>query len=693
MKNKKEIMLAAIDTETEGLNGAITKIGYTVDGKKVVETTPEELLPNLAGIADALNVDIYVYAHNLDFDIGKIVKAANLHFAPDKLLVINGSIARAVFMEYPHIIFCCSYKLVPSALADITDKFGLEAGKLKIDYEQFGYSSKEEYFKHAKEVDFEHFQMYWENDVKAVYQLLEAIMRENDLTKEELVRCPTAPSLAMHIFKRDCPEKMKLIAEYRTPLWLEDFYRMAYVGGRTEVFKPQFESNGNQLGYHYDVNSLYPHVMHDNVFPIGAPSVFYEGTKIRQLYEEIKAGKGDYKLGMIHAKVYAPKDIKYPVLPLRTEEKLLFPVGSFTGVWCTPELMEAEAIGYKIIEIYEGAFWKRTDYLFKDIIDKWAKIKMTSKGAKRESVKLLQNSLYGKFGMNRKRKNYKLYTAAELKKMRKKGIKCLVITMGDHEWIEYRENSHADYIHPEIAAFVTCYARLWLYRAIKIAQELKANIYYCDTDSLVIDKLLPADEVNDVLYGKFKLERTIARGIFIQPKLYAEMTIEGEFIGKSKGIVKSIKETLTYDDYIAFYKAAVDKAQVELYKGIEGRRKVMSSLKKNIDLDTPFFLSKSVDFSKQQKREILFDLNDTRPIIESDGKWYSREWNGFLKAAASMFASRYYLQKANEKHRQKGRVTSNEHREWKEEGALKYIKNCGIITRENKIIGSDEIAS
>lgn len=683
-RKNKEPMLAAFDIESEGLNGRITRIGFTLDGKTVTRTTPEEFLPILNAVAQRENKTIYLYAHNMDFDFSKLYKeGGNLHLSDKELLPINGALVRAAFLEYPDIIFCDSYKLVPSKLEKITKDYELEASKLEVDYKKFGFNDKDEYFKHAEEVDPEHFEQYWENDVKAEYQLIETIMKLNDLTLAEIIKCPTAPSLSMRIYRRECPDEIKLIEEQKTPWWLEDFFRMGYVGGRTEVFKPRLEADEHGLGYHYDVNSLYPYVMANHEYPVGTPYPFFDGTRTRQIYEEIKAGQGEYKVGIIHCKVYAPETLNIPVLPFRTPEKLLFPVGTFYGQWCTPELEEAERMGYRILEVYDGVFWKQTAPLFAKIIDKWSKIKMTATGAKRESAKLLQNSLYGKFGMNRPRKCYKRYTEAEYKKLQDKGIPCAKIEIAGEKWIEYHQNSHAAYIHPEISAFVTCYARLWLFRGMRIAEALGADLHYCDTDSLVINKTLPDNEVDPVLYGRFKLEHKITDAVFLQPKLYAEIADDGKLIAKSKGLVQQKREELTFDDYLNFYNAMITKNKVELYRDIEGRRRLLSSLKRGDDTDKPYLQNKAIDFSRPQKRDVIFDSNTTRPIVLRDGKWFIKEMNGFMKAAMSMAGDMYCRKKCAEKRRRGEVPTYEERRQWTEFGRLHYREICGIITNED----------
>ncbi len=684
-RKKKEVMLASFDVETEGLNGRITKIGFTIDGKNVIETTPETFMEELNKIAVETGKEIHIYAHNLDFDFSKLAKFGNLRLADNRPvpLFINSSLVTGRFEEYPNIIFHDSYRLVPAPLAKITKDFGLESAKLELDYEKFGFRSREQYFRHAADIDPENFHKYWENDVKAVYQLLEVLMMENDLTPEELVKCPTLPAMAMRIYKKTCPEMAQLITSCKNIRAHESFTRLGYVGGRTEVFTPIFEGDRDNPAYHYDINSLYPFVMKKYSYPVGYPTFLIKEEEIKEAYEQLKKGEGEYKAGMIHCRVYVPKDINIPILPLRTEEKLLFPVGTFTGVWCHPELIEAERLGCKILEYYGGMFWVETAFLFKDIISRWAKIKMNSTGARRENAKLLQNSLYGKFGMNREKRGYKRYTRKEYQKMKKKNYNCATIYLGNEVWIVYDKRLYADYIHPEISAFITCYARLHLYRGIRMAQEMQANIYYCDTDSLIIDKEFPSSEVNQKEYGKWKLEQKIIRGIFIQPKLYAELTVDGEFIPKSKGILQQKKEELTYDSYVNFYQVALEKGKVELYRNVEGRYKYLTALKKKIDPDTPRWQSKCIDFSKPQKREMLYDKNMTTPLHIKDGKWFGRDCNSFLWMGASLYGEEYARGKLEEFGNRGILMVEYEQREqWINEGRLIYLGKCGIITSE-----------
>ena len=70
----------------------------------------------------------------------------------------------------------------------------------------------------------------------------------------------------------------------------------------------------------------------------------------------------------------------------------------------------------------------------------------------------------------------------------------------------------------------------------------KFNLYYSDTDSIVIDQELGPKAVGDKL-GQFKLEHSISRAAFLAPKVYAFKTSEGKEVIKVKGLTKEAVNT------------------------------------------------------------------------------------------------------------------------------------------------------
>lgn len=114
------------------------------------------------------------------------------------------------------------------------------------------------------------------------------------------------------------------------------FIRRGYYGGHTDVYKPY----GKGLFY-YDVNSLYPYAMLKPM-PGGKPvwRGKLKGCDLEQLF------------GFVSAKVTCPESLKVPLLPYKDPKTgtLLFPTGTFTGVYFTEELELALTlkVGYKV---------------------------------------------------------------------------------------------------------------------------------------------------------------------------------------------------------------------------------------------------------------------------------------------------------------------------------------------------------
>jgi hypothetical protein len=98
-------------------------------------------------------------------------------------------------------------------------------------------------------------------------------------------------------------------------------------------------------------------------------------------------------------------------------------------------------------------------------------------------------------------------------------------------------------ISTPIAMFTTAYARMLMadYK-IKYAN----NLYYSDTDSLILDCPLPGDMVGKEL-GQFKLEYKVKEGVFLGPKVYA-LRVEGiPDIIKVKGL-KNPNTKVSFED-------------------------------------------------------------------------------------------------------------------------------------------------
>jgi DNA polymerase elongation subunit (family B) len=79
-----------------------------------------------------------------------------------------------------------------------------------------------------------------------------------------------------------------------------------------------------------------------------------------------------------------------------------------------------------------------------------------------------------------------------------------------------------------IASAVTSYSRIIINSHKLTALNQGLQIYYSDTDSLVVDGPLPSHLLDNAELGKLKLEHKIREGIFPMPKVYYLETTDGD---------------------------------------------------------------------------------------------------------------------------------------------------------------------
>lgn len=323
----------------------------------------------------------------------------------------------------------------------------------------------------------------------------------------------TAASTALDLFKR----KYLLRPMFQESLDVIEKQYKAYYGGRVEVFKRGLIKDC----YYYDFNSLYPSVMR-NEYPDISTSTYRE--KGRQDIID------DYH-GISEVKIICPDDINIPLLPMRQTEKLVFPTGVFKGWYSHIELRRAMEIGYKIIDIGEQIYYTRSHHPFKGYVEDLYSIRKAKKEAKDSSeliIKLLMNSLYGKFGQKIHGKEQVFHldslTKEAIDKMDKTGK---VMISGDYLYHISRDVGFiSSHIMPIYALYTTAYGRIKLFDAMR-----DKEVIYADTDSIVT----PMRMAESKELGEVKCEYEIDEGIFIKPKMYGFKTKNGKSVVRIKG--------------------------------------------------------------------------------------------------------------------------------------------------------------
>ena len=91
--------------------------------------------------------------------------------------------------------------------------------------------------------------------------------------------------------------------------------REALYGGRTNAAKLYHRVENDEKIMYIDVCSLYPHVMVKHEYPVGHPKIITENF----------SSVHDY-FGIIKCSILAPRKLYFPVLPVKMDNKLLFPL-------------------------------------------------------------------------------------------------------------------------------------------------------------------------------------------------------------------------------------------------------------------------------------------------------------------------------------------------------------------------------
>lgn len=520
----------------------------------------------------------YWYAHNSEYDTGGILGNTIKHFTQgDNQCLYNGGrliVAKEKIGEREityngelkkkniYLIICDSMNLLTMPVAKIGESIGIE--KLKVDYNNLL-------------EDKEKLKEYNITDCKIVYKGIEYL--ENFLNSMGTALSPyTIGSNALKLYKtKFLPSWLNCEEEIN-----KKFFE-AFAGGRTEVFNYNILENG----YYYDVNSLYPSVMLDNFYPdlskehkeLG--SYYFEGKDQEEQFFWLfsKYCGGARISGFMPENHLSPYWVK--------AEKLYFCFGEIKNRFFTfPEIYQMILAGLQDFQISECVIWPKTNKLFKDWIDKLYGLRLEFKKQDNPMqliVKLFLNSLYGKFCQKNNIKEYgeNFIVARERAEEKHKGLNFhdfVEISDDGFGYIQSDELLLSEHTLSPIGAYVTAYARLSLMKYMKQAEEAGATIYYCDTDSVFIDKPVFRDSKK---LGDMKLECKVKWAEFYSPKVYQYIDENNKHIVKIKGAgVKNFEcdnQKIYYKNIdkpvnvFIKYKSLRDISKIEVLKPVRSR--------------------------------------------------------------------------------------------------------------------------
>ena len=548
MKNEKTIDLYACDFETTVYSGqdhtevwssAICKIG--TEDEAIVHHSIDETMAYWESIGN----DVIGYYHNLKFDGTFIVSWLFNHgysWQKDKNKLLPHEFSTLISdmgMWYTinintgaiNIELRDSLKLVPFSLKQCGKAFKTKHQKLDMEYTGYRYSG-------CPITDEE--MAYIKNDVYVLREVLEFMFEQGhkSLTIGSCCMYEYRGTLCSDEFKLHFPDLTKItLDEYYESSTADEYIRKSYRGGWCYVV-PEKTNKVFRNGITADVNSLYPSMMHSesgNYYPVGEP-VFWKGNYIpekaknktkRYYFLRFKCSfriKPNY-LPFIQIKgnpLYKSTEmltdsrpslggVKYDSITVDGVEHTNIVTMTMT---CTDWELFNKHYYINDLQILDGCYFYSEKGLFDAYINKYRKIKETSKGAMRTLAKLFLNNLYGKFASSNE-------SSYQVPRLDDDGILAFD-TIREYD-------KKAGYI--AIGSAITSYARCFTITAAQLNYHgaNKHGFIYADTDSIHCD--LSADKIKGVpvhptAFCNWKIESSWDYALFIRQKTYLEHITE-----------------------------------------------------------------------------------------------------------------------------------------------------------------------
>lgn len=502
--------------------------------------TPEDLaLFVLSHCADKRS--LYVFSANLWFDLRVSVLLPMLHKADFKVksFFAHGKcFLMKCIRDKQSIMFINIQNIFPVSVAKIGELIGRP--KTEVDFTTVSDSELLEYCYNDTRIIFEAMK-YWFDFVT-----------DNDLGSFGVTLASQAFNAYRHRFMP-------------IPIYIHDnvkvtaLERSSYFGGRTECFF--IGEIKNKIVYALDVNSQYPYVMKRYEFP-----------HVLRYYTEETTPEELYSLTSHYAVVaFCKLKTDIPVYAKRLDDKTVFPIGVFNTSLCTGSFQYAFEHGH-VEEVYSASVYRKAK-IFENWVDAVYKIRQDymKSGNYRMTrlVRLLLNSLYGKFGQRSDKVEYENRVLEEDYTIvrhysEKEACWYKIITIGTLEKMVKEKATEAFHSFPAISSHVTDYARLYLWELMNVAG--RDNVYYVDTDSLYVNhagyvKLKPY--IDKIELGKLKLETKVNYFKIYGPKDY----VLGDKV-VLKGIPKSAKklsDTVYECDLFPGMKRDLQKGMADYY--------------------------------------------------------------------------------------------------------------------------------
>lgn len=546
------------------------------------------------------SLEIEFFIHNLNFDGFILIDSLTRNAIEFKIFSVKTNLYW-IKINYCsiQILFRCSFKILPWSL----DKIGLMEGYKKFNYpyafvnkDTLFYIGKTPSIEFWKSNDFENKDVwnlkeetikYCERDVLILKKMLTSLSKlMTDEYANILLQNFSTPSIAHTLFFK---KYNFLKIEKNLKIIFSNYIRQAYFGGRCEVFGNCYE---NEHIKYYDFSGMYGQCMEEE-FHLGKP-VFEVPKKIVE--------PGFYTV------TYNSENFKYPILPIKNENRLMFVNGINTATFWFEEILLFQNYGGKIIEIKHALIYKNKGYPFKDFVQKFKSIREKG-GYYNIFGKLMINSLYGSMALSDK-EIYTYITQSEIEfkdvltnyniknfyKINKFYV--VLIEMDSKFRKKFKIEKENAKRNVSYACAISSKARIKLYNLFNMVEKDNGRLLYCDTDSVfaAYSKLDNRENIKNIKWIKF-----YKKGVFALPKSYALLDYDEKEEIKLKGFSNNTLKFNKFEEL--FFKNSNFIFKNQLFFD---RKNFKIEIKEN---------EKKLNFAVYKKRIFSYDKKDSEALI------------------------------------------------------------------------------
>ncbi len=381
---------------------------------------------------------------------------------------------------------------------------------------------------------------------------------------------------------------------------ISNLIRPAYYGGRCEVFgNPTLT---DQI-FHFDFSGMYSNRLKE-LFPYGEPFNNNNPTDCHR--------PGFYYITI-------SSDLQIPILPYRHPKtnKLLFPNGSFSGLYWYEEINLFIKNNGKIKKIHWSIEFKQQAFLFKEFAETC--ISLRKKTTTGEILwKLIPNSFIGRLGLKETNEETVIIHDSFYEPF---NMNVIIDKKINNQWIvrikkERKKPIKNNVIYP---AIITAKARILWWESAQIVINNGGRLLYCDTDSIFVafNKNV-IGETHGVIH--WTEESKIEKACFATNKVYC---IQSKNITttKMKGVSnKNIDNN--FENFLKFF-LQNEKKKISTIIFNKGFLKMQISE-----------INKVIDFSNYDKRIFINKKYDTIPIkintlYNNGNSWNTKKRNWF----------------------------------------------------------------